>query len=77
MINFRAAGRNAKGFPDPKTVNPTRYISLHQSLQGNTVFNLLGQDFVNGAAADVLRAACRVQPARRQASYGVAGTLCR
>jgi linoleate 10R-lipoxygenase len=72
-FNYRAAGVNPAAFPDPHTIDPTRPIDSYKSLQGDTVFKVLGQDFVYGAAANVLRAVFSLNNVRR--ANGAAGTL--
>lgn len=71
-LNYRAAGRFSK-FRNPTEIDPTRPIDDYKGLQGDTVFKVLGQDFVYGAAANVLRAVYSLNNVRR--ANGPAGTL--
>jgi len=72
-FDYRAVGADSKSFTHPKEIDPTRPVHLYQGLQGDGVFKVLGQDFVYGAAANVLRAVFSLKDVRR--AKGPAGTL--
>lgn len=72
-FDFRAAGASPDTFPEPDTVDPTRPIQSYDGIIGDTVIKVLGQDFVYGAAANVLRAVFSLPNTKR--AKGPAGTL--
>ena len=72
-FDFRAAGADPRMFEDPTTVDPARPAKLYTLLHGDGVFKVLGEDFVYGVAAEVLRAVFSLPGVRR--AKGPAGTL--
>ncbi|KAF8309095.1 heme peroxidase [Clavulina sp. PMI_390] len=75
-LDYRAAGLNPEAFQDPTKVDPQRpqpekekYGQLPKQLQGDTVFKVLGEDFVYGVTASVLRAVFSFPSIRRAAGY--------
>lgn len=72
-FNYRALGVHPEAFSNPSNIDPHRPINLYKVLQGDGVFKVLGQDFVYGAAANVLRAVFSLKRVRR--ANGPAGTL--
>jgi hypothetical protein len=72
-FDYRAAGLNSSMFAEPQNVDPTRPAESYKSLQGDTVFKVLGADFVYGATANVLRAVFSLPNIKR--AHGAAGTL--
>jgi linoleate 10R-lipoxygenase len=73
FFNYRAAGVDSSQFTNPRDIDPHRPVHLYEGLQGDGVFKVLGQDFVYGATANVLRAVFSLKDVRR--ANGPAGTL--
>lgn len=72
-LDLAAIGRDQGTFSAPLEVNPTRSPALYQFLHGDSVFKILGEDFVYGSAAGVLRAVFTLKNVRR--APGPPGTL--
>lgn len=72
-LDLAAIGRDQGTFTDPLEVIPTRSPALYQFLHGDSVFKTLGEDFVYGSAAGVLRAVFTLKNVRR--APGPQGTL--
>jgi len=73
FFDYRAVGADPSKFTKPQDIDPNRPVDLYKALQGDGVFKVLGQDFVYGAAANVLRAVFSLKDVRR--ANGPAGTL--
>lgn len=72
-FDFRAFGNDATIFENPFEVNPNRPSNLYTLLHGDGVFKVLGEDFVYGVTAQVVRAVFSLKNVRR--TKGPAGTL--
>lgn len=71
--NLSAINEDPRTFPSPKDIVPTRPTMSYRLLQGDGVLRILGEEFVYGTAASVLRAIFSLKNVRR--ASGPTGTL--
>lgn len=73
--DLRAIAADPDIFPHPDTVSPDRPDILYELLHGDGAFAILGEGFVYGTAASVLRAVFSLKNVRR--APGPTGKLLR
>lgn len=72
-LDLASTGQDTSIFESPSDINPTRPAAAYALSQGDGVFKILGEEFVYGTAAAILRAVFSLKNVRR--APGKTGTL--